>query len=120
MRQRPKKRLLRDLNIAFAQGDVEAILDQFADDIRWQIVGETDLRGKEAVRAALEAMKDTVTTELLIHSIIAHGPEGAVNGVIATEQGDSFVFCDVDCFASASGNRINAMMSYVIALDRGD
>ena len=58
-----------------------------SDDIHWQIVGEPDLRGKEAVRTALEAMKDTFTTELTIHAIIAHGPEGTVNGVITTGQG---------------------------------
>lgn len=38
----PEKLLLRNLNIAFAQGDVEGILGHFSDDIRWQIVGEAD------------------------------------------------------------------------------
>ena len=71
----PRKLLLRDLNIAFAQGDLEGILDHFTDDIRWQIVGEADLRGKRAVRTALEAMKEIVTSELVILSIIAQGPE---------------------------------------------
>ena len=110
----PKKLVLRDLNIAFAHSDVEAILDHFTDVIRWQIIGEADLRGKDAVRAALEAMKDTVTSELIIHSIISHVPEGAVNGVITTEQGGSFSFCDVYRFTSASGKKINAMMSFAI------
>ena len=83
----PKKLVLIDLNVAFAGGDVAAILEHFTDDIRWQIVGEADLRGKEAVRAALEAMKDTINSELVIHSIITHGAEGVVNGVTTTEQG---------------------------------
>ncbi len=59
-----------------------------SDDIHWQLVGETDLLGNGTVRTALEAMKDTITTELTIHAIIAHGPEG----VITTGQGDSFAF----------------------------
>ena len=71
-RNAPKKLVLRDLNIAFAHSDVGAILDHFTDNIHWQIVGEADLRGKEAVRAALKAMKDTATSELIIHSIITH------------------------------------------------
>ncbi len=44
----------------------------FTDDIRRQIIREANLRGKEAVRTALEAMKVTVSTELIIHSIITH------------------------------------------------
>ena len=70
-----KKLVLRDLNIAFAHSDVGAIIDHFTDDILWQMVGEADLRGKNAVRAALEAMKDTVTSEPIIHSIITHCTE---------------------------------------------
>lgn len=116
----PKKLALRDLHIAFAHADVAAILDHFTDDIHWQIIGEADLRGKEPVRAALETMKDTVMTELTIHSIITHGPEAAVNGIITTEQGGTFAFCDVYRFTSASGKKINAMTSYVIDLNAGE
>ena len=65
-------------------------------------------------------MKDTVTSELVILSIITHGPEGAVNGVINTEQGGSFSFCDVYRFASASGKKIRSMMSYVVDLNGGN
>ena len=70
--------------------------------------------------AALEAMKDTVTSEFIIHSFITHGPEGAVNGVITTEQGGSFSFCDVYRFASSSSKKIKSMTSYVIASNPGE
>ena len=116
----PKKIALRDLNIAFARADVEGILQHFSDDIHWQVVGATDLRGKETVRAALEEMRDVVTSELVIHSIITHGAEGAVNGVITTEQGSSVAFCDVYRFTSASSRKIRSMKSYVVSLDGGD
>lgn len=97
----PEKALLRDLNIAFAKADVEGILAFFSDDIRWQIIGEADLRRKEAVREALDAMKDVVTRELVIDSIITQGSEGAISGVITTEQGGWVAFCDVRQFVSA-------------------
>ncbi len=116
----PKKLLLRDLNIAFAQANVQGILDCFTGDIRWQIIGEADLRGNEAVSAALEAMKGIVTSELVILSIITHGSEGVVNGVITTGQGGALAFCDVYRFASPSGDKINSMMSYAVHLNSGD
>lgn len=48
------------------------------------------------------------------------GPVAAVHGVITTEQGGSFAFCDICRVTSPSSNKINAMTSYVIALNRGD
>ncbi len=116
----PKKLLLRDLNIAFARADVEGILDKFTDGIRWQIIGEADLRGKAAVREALEAMKSAVAAELVIHSIITHGREGAVNGIITMEQGGSVAFCDVCQFASATGKKIKSMKSYAVEIKTED
>lgn len=110
----PKKELLRDLNIAFAKADVEGILDFFSDDIRWQIMGEADLRGKAAVREALEAMKEVVASELVIDSIFTQGREGAVNGVIVTEPGGAVAFCDICRFASDAGGLIESMKSFAI------
>ncbi|MDE2854071.1 MAG: nuclear transport factor 2 family protein [Chloroflexota bacterium] len=112
----PKKQLLRDLNIAFAKADVEGILEFFRDDIRWRIMGEADLRGKEAVRAALEAMQEMVASELIIHSIIIQGRAAAVNGLIRTEGGGSVAFCDICQFESADGNKIQSMMSYAVEI----
>ncbi len=112
----PEKELLRDLNIAFANADVEGILDVFTDDIRWQIVGEADLRGKAAVRAALQAMSGVVTRELVIDSIITQGRAGAVNGLIVSESGGAVAFCDFCQFASEAGGKIESMMSYSVAL----
>ena len=116
----PERLLVRDVNVAFAQADVEGILDRLAVDIHWQIIGKADIRGKEAVGAALEAMKDVVTRELVILSIISLGTEGAANGVIRTEGGGSFAFCDFYRFTSASGEKIKLMMSYVVELNSGD
>ncbi len=113
----PKKQLLRDMNIAFARSDVEAILDFFTDDVHWRIVGETELRGKAAMREALEAMKGVVTRELIIHSIITGGREGAVHGVIISEDGAPVAFCDVVQFDSAGGNLIGMMTSFAIELN---
>lgn len=115
----PKKQLLRDLNIAFANADVEAIMAVLADDIHWRIIGEVELHGKAEVRAALEAMQDVVTRELVIHAIITQGGAGAINGEIITEDGQRVAFCDICQFSGAAGNRINAMTSYTIDITGG-
>ena len=112
----PRKALLRDMNIAFAKADVEAILDCFTDDVGWRIVGETELRGKAAMREALEAMKHVVTCELIIHSIITGGREGAVHGIVISEDGAPVAFCDIVQFDSATGELIEMMTSFAIEL----
>ena len=112
----PAKALLRDLNIAFAEPDVEAILACFTDDAHWRIVGEAEVRGKAAMRQSLEAMKQVVTRELMIESIITDGGEGAVSGVIVSEGGAPVAFCDVVQFDSAAGNLIRSMTSYAVEL----
>ena len=112
----PMKQSLRDLNIAFAHADVDAILDFFTEDIRWRIVGEREIRGKPAVRDALEAMAGVRTRELVIHSIITDGREGAINGVIKTEPGGVYAFCDV-CRFDGNG-KIDLMKSYSIEIKK--
>ncbi len=111
----PMKARLRDLNIAFAHSDVNAILDFFADDIAWHIVGEREIRGRAAAREALEAMSGVAVRELVIHSIISDGREGAVNGVITSEPGGAVAFCDV-CRFDASG-KIDLMKSYAVEIN---
>ena len=115
----PKRALLRELNIAFARADVEAILSFFSDSIRWEIVGEQELRGKAAVRRALEAMANQAAEELVIHSIIVSGREGAINGVIRLEQGGAVAFCDICHFESAAGEKIKSMKSYAVEINDG-
>ena len=83
-------------------------------------MGGTDLRGKLALREALEAMKAVVTRELVIDSIITQGRDGAISGVIGTEQGGSVAFCDVCQFVSAGGNLIESMKSYAVEIRTED
>ena len=116
----PKRQLLRDLNIAFARSDVDAILAYFTEDIIWRIVGEREIRGEAAVRQELESMQGVVTRELVIHSIITHGREGAINGEVITQNGEHYAFCDICQFSSAAGKGIKSMKSYTVTINTED
>ena len=108
----PINQRLRDLNIAFARADVAAILDFFADDIAWDIIGEREICGLAAARETLEAMSGVAVRELTIHSIISDGREGAVNGLIAAETGGAVAFCDVCRFDA--GGKIGDLLDEII------
>lgn len=113
----PRKALLRDFISAFAHADIDGILSPMSDDIVWNLVGDSVIEGKENVRALLEAMQGVGTSDLVIESIITHGREAAVNGVIRSNAGQAHAFCDVVQFTSASSMKIKTMTSYSIAVD---
>lgn len=109
----PKKRLLKDFNIAFATGDTEVLNGMVSEDITWIIHGDKQVVGKAGFSKEIESMKQYVADELTIHTIITHGAEAAVNGVIKM-GGNNYVFCDIYRFTSAGSSTIKSLDSFVI------
>ena len=111
----PRKAQLRDLNIAFAHNNAEAVLEQLSDDIVWTMVGDRVIRGKEEVAQALVEMAGgEPAAELRIHHIITHGTDAAVDGLIRFDRGGRFAFCDVYVYSGhAKTARIKEMTSYI-------
>jgi hypothetical protein len=116
----PRKGLLRDFNAAFANNDVEAILDYLAADIEWRVIGNRTFQGKEAVEGGLREMAgDEPAVELRIDHILTHGKEAALDGVLTFESGRQIAFCDVYVFSGhARSARIREMISYAIEMNR--
>jgi hypothetical protein len=112
----PKRVLLRDFNIAFAERDADSFLRHLTDTIRWTTMGEQVIEGREQVARALEQMKQRATVELVIDTIITHGPTGAVNGTVTLEDGSRYAFCDVYRFSSGKETKIKEITSYVIKI----
>ena len=117
----PKKALLKEVHIAFAEHDTAFILENVTDDIRWHIIGDKLIQGKSEVAAALETMKDEKVEELTINNIITHGKTAAVNGSTTLASGRTVAFCDVYGFDGHGKNaKIKEITSYVIALVKED
>jgi len=111
----PRKELLRDLNIAFAQGEVQAVLDKLTEDVEWEMVGDKRMKGKEEVAEELESMKNYTAMEINIDHIITHGITAACNGSFKMKNGDQFSFCDIYEFENNSKTaNIRHMVSYAI------
>ncbi len=111
----PRKTLIKDLNIAFAKGDTSFIVQHAHEDIQWAIVGDKELKGKEAFSRELESMKEVVADEMTLHSIITHGAEAAANGEMKVD-GKTYSFCDIYRFSSTTSTKIKKMSSYVIEI----
>ena len=111
----PKKRLLKDLTIAFAKSDIRFCVDCVADDVVWHIVGDKRIRGKGDFETALNQMKDREAQQMHIHNIITHGNTGSVNGTLILNDKQSVAFCDVYNFKGFGKNsKIKLITSYVV------
>lgn len=108
---------LEEFNKAFARNDTEYILDRVTDTIRWTIVGDQTVEGKEEFTSALKAMEAEEPFELTIHHIITHGKEASVNGIMKIPGDDkAYAFCDVYTFSGFKNPKISEMTSYAIEI----
>src|SRR5690625_259053 len=108
----PKKAFLRDFNIAFAKGDVPAILKCVTDDVEWNRVGGDLIQGKGDMADALNGMVSSDVSELVIETLITHGNTAAANGKI-TVGGTTYAFCDVYHFRGFKNAKLRSITSYV-------
>lgn len=113
----PKKVLLRDLNVAFARGESDFILDHLTDTVIWDYVGGKRVEGKDAVKVALQEAKNDPKSEMTLLNIITHGSIGSANGTMVLENGRHVAFCHVYAFSSAAKTaKIKAITSYLIEM----
>jgi limonene-1,2-epoxide hydrolase len=112
----PKNIFLQKFTIAFAQGDAKFILGSVTDDIRWNMVGEQLIQGKDNFTKALEQMKNDKAVELTIHHIATHGKSGAANGTTKLKNGKTRAYCDVYEFKDTKGSSVKEITSYMIEI----
>lgn len=110
----PKMLFLQRFNIAFTERDLSTLLDSVSDTFTWDMIGKKVIQGKDNFKDALA--EDIHMSDLVIHQIVTHGKGGAVNGEFTLEDGAKFAFSDVYQFASAKGDKLQSLKSYVIKL----
>ncbi|MBM7554274.1 nuclear transport factor 2 family protein [Thalassobacillus pellis] len=118
-----KGKFLREFNEAFVRGNIDFLMDNVTDNIRWEMVGDTVVEGKEAFHLALKEMPtDVKNHELAINNIITHGITAAVDGTITVtnETGEvkEYAFCDIYRWNKFKDGKIKDMRSYVVETPR--
>lgn len=112
----PKMEFLKQFNIAFAQGNVEYLIESVTDEIVWNIVGDSIIEGHTNFIKELEKMKSVKASELIIDQILSHGKRGAANGIIKMQNGKQYAFSDFYVFSGTKGTKIKTITSYVIQI----
>ncbi|MEX0610028.1 MAG: nuclear transport factor 2 family protein [Balneolaceae bacterium] len=110
-----KAKFLKKINDAFAKSDIEFILQNVTDDIRWTVHGDFSLQGKDDFTKAMEKMASDEPYELNIENIITHGKSAAVNGIMKMPGNDkTYAFCDIYHFNGFKNPKIKEMITYVL------
>ena len=112
----PKMEFLKQFNIAFAEGNVEFLIEGVTEGIVWNVIGDKKIEGIEAFTAELERIQAVKASELKLNQILSHGKEGAANGMMIMENGNKYAFSDFYVFQSTKGEKIKTITSYCIKL----
>ena len=112
----PKNIFIQDLTIAFAKRDSKFILDSVTDDVRWNIVGDKLIEGKDNFAQVLKGMKDDKAVQLTVQHVATHGKAGAVNGTTKLKNEKTRAFCDVYEFSNTKGTTVKEITSYIIQI----
>lgn len=83
----PRKKLLLDLAISFARGELDPIMEQLADRVVWKRVGIGMIEGKEEVMKELDGLTALRVNELHVEHLLTHGNEAAISGLIVLGDG---------------------------------
>lgn len=111
----PKKQLLKELTIAFANNDIDFCMECMSDNIVWDMIGNKKIQGISEFEEALRVMDNGDIQELQIHNIITHGNVGSVNGTLILNNQQQIHFCDVYNFSGFGKKaKIKLITSYVV------
>lgn len=109
---------LQKINKAFETGDLEFFTDHITEDIKWEIVGETRIKGKAAFIEYLKMMGTYEITQVKIKHIITNATTAAVDGTMKAETKDgvkkNFAFCDIYDFTGENDPKIKSITSFAL------
>lgn len=111
----PKNIFVQALTIAFTKADLKFIQKSVTDNVRWAVVGEKTIEGKDILLQAVEQAADV--EELIVLHVMTHGKAGAVNGKKRLKNGMVLEFCNVYEFKDAKGTSVQAITTYEIKIN---
>jgi uncharacterized protein len=113
MAQRNKD-LIAKVNAAFAEADTEKFLSFCDEKVKWTMVGESTVEGKDAVRKWMASMPSE-PPKFTVDNVIADGDFVTAYGDMTMKEKDgqpgSYSYCDV---YRLRGDKIIELTSFVI------
>ena len=110
----PRKAVVRDFTVALVSKNVAEVLQHISADAQWTLNGKQPLHGADEISAWVAGGPEA--QELEIHTVITHGTECGVDGVVTFTDGTAQLFSHIMRFSGGSKTaKIKEVRSYVIA-----
>jgi uncharacterized protein len=109
------KEIVRQVDAAFGENNLEGFLEHCAEGIKWTMVGEKVVEGKDGIRQFMSEMQGMEPPKITNENIIAEGDSVAANGKMTMKDKNgktvAYIYCDIYRF---QGDKIVGLNSYVI------
>ncbi len=113
------KEIVRQVDAAFGANNVEGFLELCAEDVKWEIIGDKTVAGKNAIRQFAASMGGMIPPKIENRRIIADGDSVAAHGTVTmtneTGENTAYDYCDIYRFQD---DKIIELLSYVIKNDK--
>ncbi len=111
------KKIVNEVNDAFANNQVEGFLKHCADDVVWRMIGEKTTNGIKEIREWMAQMKDAEPPKFTIDEVVAEGDTVVCRGDMTMKDKDgsegNYAYCDIYGFRSG---KIQSLDSYIIKI----
>ena len=114
-----RREIVQRINEGFAENNLEKVLSFCSDDLTWTMVGDTAVKGKDAIRKWMASM-DPQPPQFTIQQTVAEGDLVVTRGDMLMQQkknGPSipYTFCDIYRF---EGDKVAELTAFVIRTDK--
>jgi uncharacterized protein len=114
-----RKEIVRRINEAFAENNLEKVLSFCTDDLTWTMVGDTTVRGKDAIRKWMASMNPQPPQLSIQHTVAEDDFVIARGDMLMQERKNGpsipYTFCDIYRF---TGDKVAELTAFVIRTDK--
>jgi len=108
--------IVKEINDAFTKNDTETFLAHCSEDLYWNMAGETEKKGKAAIRNWMKQMDGNQPPKFTVDAIFGDRDHVACHGEMTMKNADGkegkYSYCDVYTFA---GDKVKELRSFVVA-----
>ena len=114
----PRKLFLKNFHEAIANGKADVLIMLLPDTIKFSLVGEDEVQGKQNVLKSIKASPLWKVKELKVDTIITHGPDASVSGEVIGQHKQRTAFSIVYRFKSAGGMELRSISCFIIVINQ--
>jgi len=108
------KEIVEKVNAAFAENNVEGFLSFCADEVKFTMIGNKSVKGKDAIRQWMNSM-DMEPPKITAGEVIAEGDFVAARGEMTLKEDGqnvpySYSYCDIYRFRNGKIAELNAFV----------